>query len=59
MMTMEETTASVLRQKGETKVFEFNRGVRQGDALPTTLFNLALQYVLRRIEKGILRTKGE
>ena len=23
------------------------------------LFNLALQYVLRRIEKGTLRTKGE
>ena len=51
--------ASVLTQKGETEEFEFNRGVRQGDALSATLFNLALQYVLKRIEKGTLRTKGE
>jgi len=59
MMTMEGTMASVLTQKGETEEFEFNRGVRQGDALSATLFNLALQYVLRRIKKGTLRTKGE
>ena len=41
VMTMEGTTASVLRQKGETEEFEFNRGVRQGDAQSATLFNLA------------------
>ena len=32
MMTMIGITASVLTQKGETEEFEFNRGVRQGDA---------------------------
>ena len=49
----------MLTQKGETERFEFNGGVRQGDALSATLFNLALQYVPRRIEKGTVRTKGE
>ena len=49
----------MLTQKGETEEFEFNREVRQRDVLSATLLNLALQYVLRRIEKGTLRTKRE
>lgn len=58
MMTMKRTTVSIKTQKGETEEFEIDKGVRQGDSLSATLFNLALQYVLRKIKKGTLRTRG-
>lgn len=57
-MTMNRTTVSIKTQKGETEEFEVNKGVRQGDSLSATLFNLALEYVVRKINKGTLRTKG-
>ena len=58
-MTMRGTTASVVTLKEKTEEFEFNGGVRQRVSLSATLFNIALKYVLRRIEKGTLRTKRE
>lgn len=57
-MTMRRTTVSVKTLKGETEEFEINRGVRQGDSLSALLFNIALEYVLRNISKGTLRTRG-
>jgi len=33
-----------------TKVFGTERGLRQGDALSTTLFNIVLKKVIRNIE---------
>lgn len=41
-MTMSHTRASVKTQIGETEEFETNKGVRQGDSLSTTLFNMAI-----------------
>ena len=57
-MTMSESTTTIVTQKGETREFVINKGVRQGDTLSATLFNLTLEYVMRRINKGRLRTRG-
>ncbi|CAG9829791.1 unnamed protein product [Diabrotica balteata] len=57
-MTMRTTKISIKTQRGETEEFSINKGMKQGDALSTTLFNLALEYVLRNINKGNLRTRG-
>lgn len=58
-MTLSNTTAFVRTDYGDTKEFKTTRGVRQGDALSATLFNIALEYVLRKLNtKGSLRCKG-
>lgn len=56
-MTMTNTRMRVKTTKGVTEEFEINKGVRQGDSLSTTLFNLALDYVVKKINKGTLRTR--
>lgn len=38
-------------QKGEIDEFEVNKGVRQIDYLLTTLFNMVLEYAVKRIRK--------
>ena len=59
-MTMKSSKMNVITEYGITDSFEINKGVRQGDALSATLFNLALEYVLRKVsKKGTLRTRGE
>ena len=57
-MTMFKTTVSIKFQRGITEEIGVNKGVRQGDALSATLFNLALEYVVRKINTGTLRTRG-
>src|SRR3978361_1936150 len=57
-MTMRETVVSIKTLKGETEEFKIFKGVRQGDSLSATLFNLALEYVTRNINKGTVRTRG-
>src|SRR3978361_2577824 len=57
-MTMGETVVSIKTLKGETEEFTIFKGVRQGDSLSATLFNLALEYVTRNINKGTVRTRG-
>lgn len=49
MMAIKTTKISIRRMK---------KGVKQGGALPETLFNLVLQHVIRNINKGTLRTAG-
>ncbi|XP_056640928.1 uncharacterized protein LOC130447902 [Diorhabda sublineata] len=56
--TMKKTTVTVRTQVGNTEEFEINQGVRQGDALSTTLFNLALEYVMRKIDKRTIKTRS-
>ena len=34
------------------------RGVKQGDSLSATLFNIALEYITRKVNKGTIRTRG-
>lgn len=58
VMTLKSTRVSVRTAKGETNEFTTNKGVRQGDSLSATLFNLVLEYVTRKISKGTLRTRG-
>lgn len=58
MMTMKSTRISIKTTKGETEEFEINKGVKQGDALSAVLFNLVLQYVTRKVNKGTLRARG-
>lgn len=58
-MTMQNTRATILTQKGESDQININRGVRQGDALSATLFNLSLEYVMRKVQKGNLRSGGQ
>ena len=41
------TTATVLAPEGETKSFEINAGVLQGDTLAPFLFIMVLDYILR------------
>lgn len=57
-MTLKTTRLTIKTQKGETEEFEVNKGVRQGDSLSTTLFNLVLEYVTRKINRGNIRTGG-
>lgn len=47
---MKRTTINNQTAKGETEEFEIIKGVRQRDAVSTTLFNL--EYVLGKINKG-------
>lgn len=57
-MTLETTRISIKTQKGETTEFTINKGVKQGDALSATLFNMSIEYITRKINKGTLRTRG-
>lgn len=58
MMTIKTTKIAIKTIKGETEVFEINKGVKQGDSLSATLFNLALEYATRNVNKRTLRTGG-
>lgn len=46
-MTLEKSRVSVRTPAGRTTAFEVNGGVRQGDALSATLFNLAIRKIIR------------
>lgn len=51
--------SSYKTQSGETEDFIINKRVRQGDTLSTTLFNFALKYIDRKINKGTPRNRGQ
>lgn len=57
-MTMDESKATVKTNCGESEEFKINTGVRQGDTISAIIFNIALEYVTRKINKGTLRTRG-
>jgi hypothetical protein len=48
-MTMGNSTGMVKIQGILTQPFTIQNGLRQGDPLSTTLFNLALEYAARKI----------
>lgn len=48
-LTMIQTTAKVKAQTGVTDPFSVTRGLKQGDGLAPTLFNIALEYVIRKL----------
>lgn len=57
-MTLEQTSASVRTTEGETENFNINSGVRQGDALSASLFNIALERIIQRTNcRGTIRNK--
>ena len=39
-MAMKRSKGTMLTDEGEIEEFEFNTGVREGDCLSTTLFNI-------------------
>ena len=49
-MTLNRTTAKVKTAEGETDEFEIKMGVRQGDVISATLFNIMLEYVIRKLK---------
>ena len=49
-MTLERAQAKVIVDGKMSNQFDINRGVRQGDGLSATLFNLALHKALKNIE---------
>ena len=50
IMTLRNTTAKVKIQGEFSKEFIISRGLRQGDILSTQLFNLVLEFVIRKID---------
>lgn len=55
---MKQSALAVKTQKGEKDRFEINKGIRREDYLSITLFNLVLEYVVRNVDKGNIRTVG-
>lgn len=59
-MTMKGSKAAVLMEGEVSEDFEINLGVRQGDGLSTTLFNLTLDAIIRDCKlNGTVITKSQ
>lgn len=59
-MTMTNSVSQVRTQKGLTDTFYTRNGLKQGDGLTPILFNIALEYVIRKLsvdDKGTMITK--
>lgn len=56
-MTMESTEAHIKRQNELSNPFTITQRLKQGDGLAPTLFNISLEYVIRKMsvdKSGIL-----
>lgn len=51
-MTLKNTKMKVLIQGTITKDFDIRYGVKQGDKLSSTIFNLILHYVIKDLYNG-------
>jgi len=51
-----DSKGKVKIQGQPTEAFVIEKGLRQGDALPTTQFNIVLEKVIRNIETSSNRT---
>lgn len=49
---MDDTVAAVRIQNQLSDMFNISKGLKQGDGLAPTLFNLALEYVIRQMDIG-------
>jgi hypothetical protein len=57
-MTLHETYAKVKLGNETGEKFRYYSGVKQGDGLPITLFNVALQTAIKKVDKrGNIFTK--
>ncbi|XP_055388217.1 uncharacterized protein LOC129616611 [Condylostylus longicornis] len=52
MMTLNGTKARVMVQNEVSEVFTFGAGVKQGDTLSPTIFNLVLHYAIRHLYRN-------
>lgn len=50
-MIMRCTKAKVRHENMVSESFAFNKGIKQGDGLLTTLFIIALHYVIKEIDQ--------
>jgi len=48
--TLKDCQVRVVIENNMTQSFNTNVGVRQGDALSVTLFNLVLDYIIRKLD---------
>lgn len=56
--TIRRTSVSIKTQKGETNEFVVSKGVKQEDSLSSTLFNMTVEYITRKINKETIITRG-
>jgi len=52
IITLKGTSAKVVLQRSATRDFEIRTGVKQGDGLSTTIFNLILHYAIKDLYNG-------
>ena len=55
-MTLKDSNGKVKIQGQSTEAFGIEIGLRQGDVLSTTLFNIVLEKLIRNIETSSNRT---
>jgi hypothetical protein len=49
-MTLEDSQARIVTENNMVESFNIKVGVRQGDALSVTLFNLVLGNIIRKLD---------
>lgn len=52
VLTLRKTTCRVALQNKLTEEFDITSGVRQGDALSTTIFNIIINHAIASIDRG-------
>jgi hypothetical protein len=51
-MCLNETYSKIRKGKHLSDIFPIQNGIKQGDALSPLLFNLFLEYAIRKVQKN-------